>query len=160
MAAGHALFCASSLGVDDPKCVPTTLPVVTTLPVGLPQESQYSAFLEILGYALFAFCLFCLYFFILCLYKVIWGYSLYYSFRFAFCGAQRVMYDRTVRLGASLFLTPVNVVLPTQTAQASNPTDSSTPLPMLVLSSPESPIYSDPATHGDHSLGMVVVVES
>jgi hypothetical protein len=168
MANGHALFCASSLGVLDPRCAPTILPVVTHVSAVTTVKiaSQESQFNEILGYALFAFALFC----VLCVYKIFRGYSLAYSFRFALCGAQRVLYDRTARLGASLFVTPV--VLPAQTAQANNPTVSSTPLPMLVLTSletvprpmlvlasPETPLYSDPNVHGDRSLGMVVVVD-
>jgi hypothetical protein len=172
MANGHVLFCASSLGVLDPRCVPTITPVVTHVSAVTTVKiaSQESQFNEILGYALFAFALFCVYFCVLCVYKIFCGYSLAYSFRFALCGAQRVLYDRTAWLGASLFVTPV--VLPAQTAQANNPTVSSTPLPMLVLTSletvprpmlvlasPETPLYSDPNVYSDRSMGMVVVVE-
>jgi hypothetical protein len=176
MASGYDLFCASSLGAIDPRCVPTILPIVplvsvpTTMKI-VPQDSSVN---EILGYALFAFALFCVYFCVLCIYKIFRGYSLAYSLKFALCGAQRVIYDRTARLGASLFVTPVllPVVLPASTALATNPTVCSTPIPMLVLASPEAvprslpvlaspemPLYSDPTGSSDRCLGIVVVVE-
>jgi hypothetical protein len=172
MASGYDLFCASSLGAIDLRCTPTISPVVTLVSAVTTVKiaSQDSQVNEILGYALFAFALFCVYFCVLCVYKIFRGYSLAYSLRFALCGAQRVLYDRTARLGASLFVTPV--VLPAQTVPANNPTVCSTPLPMLVLTSPETvprpllvlaspetPLYSDPNVYSDCSLGIVVVVE-
>jgi hypothetical protein len=170
MASGFDLFCASSLGAIDPRCVPTPLPIVSTLsaPTTVKTASQDSQVNEILGYVLFA--LFCVYFCVLCIYKIFRGYSLVYSLKFALCGAQRVLYDRTARFSASLFVTPV--VLPVPTAPATNPTVCSTPLPMLVLASPEAvprslpvlaspemPLYSDPTGSSDRCLGFVVVVQ-
>jgi hypothetical protein len=171
MASGQYLFCASSLGAIDPRCVPTILPIVplVSAPTTVKVATQDPQVHEILGYALFAFALFCCYFCILCVYKIFRGYSLVYSLKFALCGAQRVLYDRTARLGASLFSTPV--VLPAPTALATNPSVCSTPLPMLVLASPgavprslpvlaapEMPLYSDPTGSSDRCLGIVVVV--
>lgn len=158
MAASHALYCASNSGVNDPDCFPTA-----SIPPIHDSASKYAAYYKVLGCSLFVFSLFCLYFLILFSYKVLKGYSLYYSFRFAFCGAQRVLYNRTIRLGVSLFVTPVpvsatDVVLAVLTHRACHPTNASTPLPVVVLEMTQSPIYSVPGdAHTESSLGVVVV---
>jgi hypothetical protein len=91
--------------------------------------------------------------------------------KFALCGAQRFLYDRTARLSLSFFVTPV--VPPVSNTPVTNPTGYSTPIPMLVLASagaasarsppvqvsPEMPIYSDPTDLSDRCMGIVVVVE-
>jgi hypothetical protein len=169
--AGFALYCASSLGAIDPRCVPTSAPIVpivsaTTIVKTAPQEVN-----EILGYALTVCAVFCVYFCILCVYKIFRGHSLSYSMRFALCGAQRFLFDRTARLSLSYFVTPV--VPPVSNTPVNNPTVYSTPIPMLVLASvgaasvrsspvqvsPEMPIYSDPTDLSDRCMGVVVVVE-
>jgi hypothetical protein len=169
MASGYNLYCASSLGAIDPRCLPTHVPTVvptSTISKIAPPEVN-----EIFGYAFSAFAVFCIYFCILCIYKIFRGYSLMYSMKFALCRAQRFLYDRTARLSLSFFSTPVVLsVLPTP---ITNPTGYCTPIPMLVLASAEAtsprsppvqvssemPIYSDPTDLSDRSMGVVVVVD-
>jgi hypothetical protein len=143
MAAQLALYCSSSVGILDPLCMLTT-----PVPLAQGSSSKYHEYLEIFGYFLFVFSLFCFYFLVLFSYKIIKGYSLPYSFRFALCGAQRVLYNRTVRLGVSLFATPAPVapVVPIPVYRACMPVRVSTPISEVVIEitpSTMSPIPSE-----------------
>jgi hypothetical protein len=158
MANSLALYCASSLGVMDLVCS-----ITTSVPLARDSASRYADYFEIFGYFLFVFSLFCLYFLVLFSYKVMKGYSLPYSFRFALCGVQRVLYNRTIRLGASLFTSPAPAsasdasVLPMPIYRVCNPVNVSTPLSAVVIEMTPSPIYSVPGeTSTESTLGVIV----
>jgi hypothetical protein len=169
--AGFSLYCSSSLGAVDPRCVPTSIPILPIVSATAPEKVVPQEVNEILGYAMTVCAVFCIYFCILCVYKIFRGHSVLFSMRFALCGAQRFLFDRTARLGMSYFVTPVVSSVPT--VPITNPAGYSTPIPMLVLASvgatsvtsppvqvsPEMPIYSDPTELSDRCMGVVVFVD-
>jgi hypothetical protein len=164
--AGFSLYCSSSLGAVDSRCLSTPAPILAIVSIATPEKMVPQEANEILGYIMTAFAVFCIYFSILFLYKIFRGHSVLFSLRFAICGAQRFVFDRTARLGLSYFVTPA--VSPVQTAPVNHPAGHLTPIPMLALASltsppapvsPETPIYSDPIEMSDRCVGIVVVVD-
>jgi hypothetical protein len=164
--AGFSLYCGSSLGALDPLCLSTPAPILAVVSPTVPEKVVPQEVNEILGYTMTVCAVFCIYFSVLFLYKIFRGHSVLFSLRFALCGAQRFVFDRTARLGMSYFITPA--VSPVQTAPVFNPAGCPPPIPMLVLASltsppapvsPEMPIYSDPTEISDRCVGVVVVVD-
>jgi hypothetical protein len=164
--AGFSLYCSSSLGAVDPRCLSTSVPILPIVSTTATEKVVPQEVNEILGYAMTVCAVFCIYFCVLFVYKIFRGHSVLFSLRFALCGAQRFMFDRTARLGMSYFITPVVSLVPT--VPIINPAGCPTPIPMLVLASltsppapvsPEMPIYSDPTEISDRCMGVVVVVD-
>jgi hypothetical protein len=149
--AGLSLYCGSSLGALDSLCLSTPAPVLAIVSPTVPEKVVPQEVSEILGYAMTVCAVFCVYFSVLFLYKIFRGHGVLFSLRFALCGAQRFVFDRTARLSMSYFVTPA--VSPAQIEPVNHPAGYPSPVPMPVLTSftspsapvcSETPIYSVP----------------